>query len=153
MNKRPQPIKPGDLIRAKWLNESNEAGVHAIRGGPGILVRHVGDKVIVSAERKISPRSGTTPPLLFPVLMAQTAGDAGDENGPCDFVYTVADVESNTIEAEVNPSTSPHTHKRPNLGTMTAATAGLAYYGTDSEGQQELRVVWCNEVISVSECT
>lgn len=90
-------------------------------------------------------------PILFPILMTQTGGSAGSNSAACSFTYTVTDVDSNSLGTSVNPSSSPHTHKRPNLGTMAAATAGLAYYGNNAN-DPELRIVWCNEVISVSEC-
>lgn len=91
-------------------------------------------------------------PIVFPILLTQTGGSGGTATAACSFTYTVTDVDANSLGTTIDPTASPHTHKRTNLGTLAAATAGLAYYGNNA-GAPQLRIVWCNEVISVSECS
>ena len=86
-------------------------------------------------------------PILFPILLSQTGGSAGDFTTQCSFTYTVNDVDSNQLATAVDPTASPHTYNRPAYGAQSAADAGLAYYATVSNAP-ELRVVWCNEASS-----
>jgi hypothetical protein len=96
-------------------------------------------------------RMGVAPASpLFPVNMTQTGGSSGDETEDASWTYTVTDTITGTqLDTAVDPAASPHTHARPSLGEMVAATKGIAYYLDDGT----LVVHSCNEVPAVEDCT
>jgi len=92
--KLPNPLQPGDPIRASWLNQLLNAirPANNISGGPGIKVAQHTSGVIVSAIEESRPVP-PSPGLVYPVTVECTnPEDAGDEETDCDFEYDVSDI-------------------------------------------------------------
>ena len=86
---------------------------------------------------------------LFPITMAQTGGSQGTNAAAASWTYTVTDTLSGaTIGTGVNPVNSPHLWRRPSIGQMVAATAGLAY----RTAAGALVITWTNEVEGPEAC-
>lgn len=87
---------------------------------------------------------------IFPITMSQTGGSNGTASAAASWTYTVTHaITSASLGTTVNPTTSPHLWRRPSLGQMAAATAGLAF--TNASGQ--LVITWCNETPGPAACT
>lgn len=85
----------------------------------------------------------------FPITMTQTGGSQGTNAAAASWTYTVAHgVTAATLGTGVNPVSAPHLWRRPTLGQVAKATAGLAY--TNASGQ--LVITWCNEVVGPGAC-
>lgn len=63
---------------------------------------------------------------MFPVTLTQTGGSNGNKTTAASWTYTAASLSGETLGTSLSPQ-----WPRPN-GTMTAATAGLAYYDSGS---------------------
>ena len=98
-------------------------------------------------QHPISPYSA------FPVTLEQTGGSAGDETTKCDFTYTVKDLQGNELDTSVDPEVDGY-HVRPSVGTLTAATHGLAYYsGLPLASETVLYIAQCNEYLDFEACS
>jgi len=125
--KLPNPLQPGDPIRASWLNQLLNAirpATH-ISGGPGIKVAHHSTGVTVSAIEKSQPVPVTG--LIYPVTVEPTNEEtaAGDEETDCDFEYDVLDIGQTE---PFLPSAAPlNKGKRLSKVTYAAGTYGIAW--------------------------
>lgn len=89
------------------------------------------------------------PPLVFPITLSSPTGAAGDKDTQCSRTYTVTDaITKIELGTSINPSASPHVWRRHPKGTMTEATAGLAYRKADGT----LVITWINEVLNTGPC-
>ena len=96
---------------------------------------------------RLGPRTRN---YLFPVNLLKAGGAGGDESSPATWTYHVTDaILGGLIATFVDPTASPSTWKRPAAGTMSIATAGLAFY--DDNGV--LALAWINEVAEQEVCS
>lgn len=162
--KLPEPFAPW---RRDWWERLKlvlqDVFVHSIEEGEGVEISYARPgRVLIEVDydedRSVYPSTsgdpenaaGIAPGVVFAVDMTQTAGDGGDETGGASWTYTVDNaITGSELATGLNPSSSPHTHKRPSLGEMVAATHGLAYYKLDGT----LVVHSCNEVPAVEDCS
>lgn len=87
---------------------------------------------------------------MFPVMMTEDgAGSSGGDSSQCSFTYTVTAFDGTELATSVNPTTGNHKAQRPSLGTLIAATAGIAYRNTDGD----LCIVYTNEVLDTEACS
>ncbi len=85
---------------------------------------------------------------VFAVTMSQTGGSDGTPSATASWSYTVTDaITGATLGTVVNPASSPHKWRRPDVGKMLVATFGHAHFNGD-----ELVIGWCNETINASGC-
>lgn len=62
-----------------------------------------------------------------PVRLYKTGGGSGGATTQCSYVYDVYDnVYNRLLYSDVDPTARPHAWRRPSVGKMTQATAGLA---------------------------
>lgn len=99
----------------------------------------------------IPPRS------IFPVQLVEDGnGGAGDEATQCDFTYDVFESDGGAqIATGVDPAATGNYHTRPSVGTMTAATQGMAYYVTNGNlaDNSWLVIAQCNEYLDFEACS
>jgi hypothetical protein len=121
---RPDPDGAAQIL---WLKSQDE-GEHwcAVRIGP---------------ERRT---------CVFPVVMLKISGDAGSADGPATWRYAVQDALDTSVvyDMDLNPVGLPHTCRRPDVGMLTYATAGLAYFSRSGD----FILTWCNETIEQEAC-
>lgn len=104
-----------------------------------------GNQLTVDASGLYVPESGGNPLAVFPVTLSQTGGSAGNSSSGATFTYTVKDLSGVTLASGVNPTAG--LYKRPSIGKMVAATAGLAFINGST-----LVLTWVNEVPAVKKC-
>lgn len=160
-----EPIKTGQLGLA-WIAGICPVQVHMLSahhryadvGGGGAAGLTSGD----SGVAQILWSSGTSGTVwaivrlgagggqgtVFPVQLEQTAGAQGTSTTPATWIYTVKDIYGNTLATLVDPTDSPHCWKRPSVGYMIPATAGLAFYNSINL----LSLAWINEVPDQEAC-
>jgi hypothetical protein len=63
---------------------------------------------------------------IFRLKLTKTSGNAGNQSGPCRFLYTVKDVADNVLDTGVDPTATPHMWKRSAYGTYIDATWAIA---------------------------
>lgn len=115
----------------------------AVYGSASILWREGG-----SGEQWAVVRFGTMP-AQFPVKLTQAGGAHGNASTAASWIYNVVDPVTNvTIESGVDPVTSPHNWKRPAVGWINEATAGLAHFN----GNGALVLDWINEIAEQEAC-
>jgi len=129
--KLPNPLQPGDPIRASWLNQLLNAirpATH-ISGGPGIKVAHHSTGVTVSAIEKSQPVPATG--LIYPVTVEPTNEEtaAGDEETDCDFEYKVFKIGATEplLGSDEQGATPLNDGKRLPKVTYAAGTYGIAW--------------------------
>jgi hypothetical protein len=91
------------------------------------------------------------PAAAFPVTLtkADPAGSQGTASTAASWLYDVADaVTGETLAEDVDPTGSHHLWRRPTVGQMVQATAGLAYWNANDE----LVITWINEVADQEAC-
>jgi hypothetical protein len=94
-------------------------------------------------------RIGSGRSTLFPVTLEKTGGENGDDENATSWTYKVTDALSDEkLEENVDPTTSPHQWKRPNIGALTAATFGYAHYDNDNK----IVLGWINEIPELAVC-
>ena len=98
------------------------------------------------ARRWIGPSSAAG---FFPVELLNSGGEAGDAEEQCSWKYHIRLPGGDSILlADEDIIAEPHVYRRPALGAMAKATAGMARYDNDDE----LIMYWTNEVPVVSTC-
>jgi hypothetical protein len=91
----------------------------------------------------------TTHPGVFPISLTQTGGSQGTASAAASWTYTVTETASALqLGTSVNPVNAPHLWRRPSLGQMVAATAGLAHYNESGA----FIIDWINEVPGPGAC-
>jgi hypothetical protein len=128
------------------IDDGVSGSLKAVRcGSAGILWREGGTGVqwaIVRLGKRAVPQ-------LFPVDLAQTGGDQGDESNPATWTYDVTvPATGDTLASGVDPVASPHKWQRPSVGQMIAATFGYAHWNEDDE----LVLGWINEMVDQEAC-
>ena len=125
-------------------NDTGQNGVlHELNGMRGVPV----DKLV--HVFRVANTSGNylwyfaNPLHVFPVLVTQTGGTAGDATTQCSFTYTVNSLSSVEIATGASPIWA-----RPAKGKMVAATHGTAYVNV--AGETVLYMV--DEVPDLEEC-
>lgn len=89
---------------------------------------------------------GVQPRAMFPVLVFQAGGDAGNFTTPCSLVYNVTDLSGYTIGASMTPAKF-----RPPYGAMLAPADGS--YGTGFYAADGNFVLFdANEVLDTGDC-
>lgn len=141
-------VKTGGLTHTE-LGEARARGMWA-GGAGGVRFPFVGRIVYlrpapasVSGERLYEFDPPT--PVVFPITASQTGGGSGSFSAKCSYTYTIKDVDGTNIATGVDPEASPHVYVRPSKGSLSAGTAGIAYYGTDGSNNPELRILYLNE--------
>jgi hypothetical protein len=86
----------------------------------------------------------------FPVRLMKISGAAGSATAPASWRYIVLDAIDGSViyDWDADPTASPHAWRRPAVGVMTQADAGLAYI--DQYGV--LILTWINEVAEQEAC-
>jgi hypothetical protein len=131
---RTDPLDPFIVQNEMQIQSGKEGTVVDIRYNP------------VSGNYYAMPFAGLR---VFVVLLEEDGGDQGTAEDPPSWLYTVTDGETGVVLAtNVDPSSSPHHHKRPSVGQMAKATFGYAHY--NSEGT--LILGWINEVPEQEAC-
>jgi hypothetical protein len=94
-------------------------------------------------------RIGSGRSTLFPVKLEKIGGENGDDEKAASWTYKVTDaLTDEKLEENVNPTTSPHQWKRPNIGALIAATFGYAHYDNDNK----IVLGWINETVELKKC-
>jgi hypothetical protein len=94
-------------------------------------------------------RIGSGRSTLFPVKLEKTGGENGDDEKATSWTYKVTDaLTDEKLEDDIDPTSSPHQWKRPNIGAMTAATFGYAHYDNDNK----IVLGWINERPELAVC-
>jgi len=154
-----------DLVYAIRTTVLSEDGSQAIdntglleRNDNGDPIDHEGTIIPASKGYPIEwldlnagARSFVGPSLVgfFPIELLNSDGEAGDAETQCSWKYHIRLPGGNSIlQANVDIIVDPHEYRRPALGAMKKATAGIARYDEDDE----LSVYWTNEVPEVSTC-
>jgi len=154
-----------DLIYAIRTTVVSEDGSQAInntglieRNNNGDAIDHEGTVIpeakgfpILWLDVNAAARGWIGPSLVgfFPVELLNSDGEAGDATNQCSWKYHIRLPGGEAIlQANVNIIVDPHEYRRPALGAMTTATAGIARYDEDDK----LSVYWTNEVPEVSTC-
>ncbi len=89
------------------------------------------------------------PPMVFPVLLQETGGSAGNATNPATWEYDIVDFFTReTLEWSVNPVDWPHQWKRPQVGFMYPAEFGYAHY----DDQGNIVLGWINELMGQEPC-
>ena len=100
-------------------------------------------KRISVLERRLLARG------VFPVVLAQSGGSVGDDTTATTWTYDVTDVGGESLsDTALDPVADPHVFRRPDVGPMLKATAGLAYYNSDGD----LVLTWINEALDAGAC-
>ena len=88
--------------------------------------------------------------VLFPVVMENVTGGAGDHESQCDFKYDVFEFPKSgeALEKYVDPTSGDY-YKRPEFVKMKEATFGIAFWDENNE----LKIAWCNEVMETKSCS
>jgi hypothetical protein len=122
-------IAKGDIVSYLSLWNSAAGEVRGLAVGLGSKLRKAGE--------------------VFPVTLAQTGGSQGTNAAAASWTYTVTDtITSASLGTAVNPVSSPHLWRRPSIGQLAAATAGLAYFTTVGV----LVIIWVNEAVGPGAC-
>jgi hypothetical protein len=160
-----EPIKSGQLglawiagvcpVQVYFLSENHR---YADVGGGGSSCLSSGDsgvaQILWSASTSgvswalVRLGAGGGQGTVFPVQLEQTGGSQGTDSTPATWTYTVKDIFGNTLAIMVNPTSSPHVWKRPSVGYMIPATAGIAFYNSINL----LSLAWINEVADQEAC-
>lgn len=88
----------------------------------------------------------------FGVLLSQTGGAAGDRLTRTSWTYDASTLDGLPIEQDLNPEEEFHLPLRPDVGSMIAATGGIATFSLDAEGVTRLRLLVINEQFEVEAC-
>lgn len=119
-------------------------------GTTGYLLDAASIKALRNLLNQVDPVSTPTPHPpssqgagLRPYLLEMTSGFAGSGTVPCSFVYTIKTLDGYTLKTE-----APVLWARP-LRKMIAATHGACFV----DGDGELKIAFCDEVIDGKVCT
>ncbi|MDR1493991.1 MAG: hypothetical protein LBT05_14915 [Planctomycetaceae bacterium] len=95
-------------------------------------------------------RIGSGRSTLFPATLKRCGGEQGTDKKVASWKYDVVDaLTDETLEENVDPTSSPHQWKRPNVGALLEATFGYAHYDKDGK----LVLGWINEIAEQESCT
>jgi len=122
--------------------------LRAVHHGSATILWREGGTGEQWAVVRLGQRSTAT---AFPITVtsADPAGSQGTASTAASWLYDVADaITGETLAEDVDPTGSPHLWRRPSVGQMVKATAGLAYWN-DSDA---LVVTWLNEVADQEAC-
>jgi len=132
---------------AEWTNPgSMEApvGSHTLPVGTPVRVSTITDAQPSHVQRYIFRQTLT--PVLFPVKVTKTAGDPGDDETTCSYIYTVTTMGGTELGVEMTP-----VKRRPLVGAMSPpddSEYGLAFF--DEAGV--FKLFDANEVIDTEAC-
>jgi len=102
-----------------------------------------------SQDRWAIIRIGSGRSTIFPVKLEKTGGEQGTNEKVASWTYKITDaLTDEKLEEDVDPASSPHQWKRPNIGAMTEATFGYAHYDNDNQ----LVLGRLNETLETEKC-
>lgn len=134
-------------------------GVHEWRRPLGrITPATFGYGTLTSAGVFVVGWTNETPALknsVFPITLTVFVQDPGSATTPANHTYDVRHaITSVFLGAAINPTAAPHVWKRPAVGRMAVATAGLAYFMDPPIQDQPapLVITWINEVMQTGAC-
>lgn len=84
---------------------------------------------------------------VFPVDMSQTGGSNGTDSTKASYTYTITGKSGQQIATGFDLDGAQSDFVRFNIGTVSAATAGLGYYQDGA-----FRLSWCNEQKTLGAC-
>lgn len=90
---------------------------------------------------------------IFPVRMVQDGGSAGAHDQECQFTYSIYEYKTDGTYDSSDPIATtydPGGDTRPDLGTMQAATFGIALGSPDIQGFT--KILYMNEIPVISVC-
>jgi len=83
----------------------------------------------------------------FPVTLQVTGGVNGTDSTPATYRYTIKDLAGNTVATNFDAAGGSSYFRRPSVGWMEVATAGIGYYNGFV-----FMLLWCNEYPEQSNC-
>ncbi|MCL2001637.1 MAG: hypothetical protein FWG74_09395, partial [Planctomycetes bacterium] len=166
------PGEPGAQVPALYsgicpclVNIEKKEHTHARAEGSGALKSGFSGFARIVYPTASSRSSGTqwcyvsipeSPPLVFPVALEKTSGDAGDHRNQCSFKYTAYPYPKTSgaeqLGTGIDPNANDSPFRRWKLGKMKEANFGLALYGEGSGGDPKVLLAWCNEIPEVASC-
>jgi len=110
-----------------------------------------GDSLALVAVNLAGSGNGIAP--MIPVDLTQVGGSQGDNTASASWTYDVflaseRGTGPTAILTGVDPTSSPHQFRRPNLGQMEKATFGWVWQLADDSYE----IGWINEAIIAAEC-
>jgi hypothetical protein len=94
-------------------------------------------------------RIGSGRSTLFPIKLEKTGGEQGTHEKAASWTYHLTDALSDEkLDKDVDPTSSPHQWKRPEIGAFSPATFGYAHY----DNENKLVLGWINEIAEQESC-
>jgi len=142
-------VQPGQVLTAAKVNsmmqEVQQRGALASLGqGSNIQSFDVG-----AGATAISSTPQYVAVGMFPVKLVKTSGAQGTSTAAATWKYDITDrLSGDSLLKDTDPTAAPHEFRRPSIGYMTEATAGMAYRNESDE----VVVLWINEVAEQDVC-